>query len=149
MSAIEIRKARAADREAIETLLTNSWLDHWAPHVTAKSVASFDAEKPVATYLDAYLDALDVLTSDGAIAGVAHVDGDMLLALHVETGRIGSGFGKALLAHAQSQGANRLEVRAFNAQARRFYVSQGWRETKRYLASEMGTPTVTLEMVRS
>ncbi|MFN3765827.1 MAG: GNAT family N-acetyltransferase [Aliihoeflea sp.] len=149
MSRIEIRPARPHDRDAIEALLRASWLDHWAPYVSERSVARFHDENPVAAYLDAHLGSLDVLTVDDRVAGIAHVKGDMLHALHVATERIGSGLGARLLAHAEAKGARRLEVRAFNTRAHGFYLAQGWSESRRYLASEMGSHAVTLEMVRA
>ena len=148
MTQIEIRKAAPKDRAAVETLLDASWRTHWSAHVSAKSVAFFDEQKPLAGYLDGYLQQLDILTADEEIVTVAHIEGDMLHGLHVMPRFIGQGFGARMLAHCQARGACRLEVRAFNEPAIAFYEAHGWRKQRHYLGDEMGTLLPTVEMVR-
>ena len=145
---IQIRKAQAQDRGEIGALLRQSWLENWAPHVKPESLERFHAEDPVGQYLDGYLLAMFVAISAGHVVGMAHVDGDMLHAVHVARVAQGRGVGSELLAHAEAIGARRLEVRLFNSRAHRFYLKRGWRESRRYMASEMGTLTETIELVR-
>ena len=140
MSDIVIRRARESDRAAVEALLETSWLTHWAPHVAPHSIARFEAEQPVTGYVETYIDQFMLAERDGVVAGMYHRDGDVLHAIHVHVVFIGSGVGRALMAHAEGQGARRLDVRAFNVLAREFYERRGWRAVAEVAASEMGTP---------
>lgn len=145
---IEIRKAQAQDRSELGTLLRQLWLENWAPHVKPESVEQFYAEDAVGQYLDGYLPDMVVAILDGHVVGMAHVGGDMLHAVHVARAAQGKGIGSELLAHAEKIGARRLEVRLFNSRAHRFYLNRGWRQSRRYMATEMGTPSETIELLR-
>ena len=82
------------------------------------------------------------------IVGMYHLEGDYLHVIHVAAEQIGSGVGRVMMAAAEVDGARRLEVRSFNARARRFYVARGWQEVRRADATEMGTPVITIDMAR-
>lgn len=146
MSTVSIRMARSADRAALEMLLDTSWRTHWGPYVEPHSVERFDRERPVIGYVETYIDALTVAERDGVIAGMYHLAGDMLHAIHAHPIFIGTGVGRALMAHAEEGGARRLDVRAFNTRAREFYERRGWRAVAEMEASEMGTPVRTILM---
>lgn len=146
MSDIEIRPARPGDSEAIKSLLDRSWRAHWAPHLDVGALARYDVAKPVNSYVDLYLGAFKVAERGGVVVGMYHLEGAMLHAIHVDTWAIGTGVGGVLMDAAEAEGARRLEVRAFNARARDFYLRRGWVETDDYADSEMGTPVRTLLM---
>lgn len=148
MAEISIRKAHEGDRAAVEALLDTSWRTHWAPHVEPQSVQRFDRERPVIGYVETYIAQLVVAERDGVIAGMYHLEGEMLHAIHAHVLFIGSGVGAALMDHAENAGARRLEVRAFNSRARAFYEKRGWRAIAEIADSEMGTPVRTIVMER-
>lgn len=144
---MRIRNAEPRDRASLHDLLTCSWLETWAPHVSAASVKRFGNEDPVAGYLSSYLSSMTVAEDDGRILGMIHLVGDRIAAVHVLPDTQGRGVGSRLMEHAEEQGGRTLEVRAFNAQAIRFYESRGWCAVRRYEDDEFGTPLETIEMV--
>ncbi len=145
---IEITRAKPEDRAALEALLKRSWLQNWAPHLPPEARERFLAEDPVAEYLDGYLEGIMVARADGAIAGMMHIVDDFLASIHVAAAHHGKGIGSTLMDEAEKLGAKRLEVRAFNERAIRFYCRRGWTEHTRYLDTEMGVSVETLEMRR-
>ena len=148
MSDIVVRPARPGDSESIKSLLDRSWRAHWAPHLDAGAWARYEAAKPTVGYVDLYLDAFKVAERGGVVVGMYHLDGTVLIAIHVDSWAIGTGVGGMLMSAAEAEGAARLEVRAFNARARDFYQRRGWVEVDDYADSEMGTPVRTILMER-
>lgn len=148
MSDVVIRSAREDDRAALEALLETSWRTHWAPHVEEHSIERFEREQPVTFYVETYIDQFVLAERHGVVAGMYHREGDMLHALHVHVLFIGTGVGHALMSHAEARGARRLEVRAFNVQARAFCERRGWHAVAEMAATEMGTPVRTILMER-
>lgn len=148
MSDLVIRRARQDDRAPVEALLETSWLTHWGPHVDAGSVERFKREQPVVDYVEAYIEQFMLAEQTGVIAGMYHLEADKLHAIHVHVLFIGSGVGRALMDHAEQHGARRLDVRAFNSRARRFYERRGWRAVAEMADSEMGTMVRTILMER-
>lgn len=146
---ITIRPAVAADRDALKTLLDLSWRTHWGPHVTAASRSRFDAELPGHGYVDACWESLMVAERDGAVLGMYHLQDGFLHAIHVSPEAIGSGVGRALMQHAETHGAQKLEVRVFNTNALAFYRHRGWQTLEEIDAEEMGTPTRSLILGRT
>lgn len=146
MSDIIIRRAEAIDVVPLGNLLETSWFTHWGPHVSAESRARFVREHPARGYAEACWPDLMVAEQDGAVVGMYHRDGEFLHSIHVAVDHIGSGVGRALMDHAEGQGARRLEVRAFNERARHFYERRGWQAIGQKHDSEMGTPVVTVQM---
>lgn len=143
-----VRPARAEDKTALQLLLDLSWRTHWAPHVEPASLLRYDRERPAFGYVEAYLDQFMVAERGGAVVGMYHLEGDYLHAIHAAVEAIGSGVGMALMAHAEAQGARKLEVRAFNSRARVFYEKRGWHGVAEYEGTEMGTPVRTILMER-
>ena len=148
MSQISIRPARAGDADAIKHLLDRSWRSHWAPHLGPAATVQYDAVQPVAHYVDNYGSQLTVAERGGVVVGMYHLEGPMLHAMHVDSWAIGTGIGRAMMEAAELAGARRLEVRAFNLRARRFYAGRGWIEVDEHEGSEMGMPVRTIVMER-
>lgn len=148
MEPIIIRKALAADRADLKVLLDRSWHQHWAPHVLPTSVERFVRERPADGYVDAAWSAFVVAERREEVVGMYHLEDGSLHAIHVTPEVIGSGVGKALMQHAETAGAVRLEVRIFNGKALQFYLYRGWRQTGEVEAFEMGTPTPSIIMAR-
>lgn len=142
-----IRPAKASDRGALHVLFTDSWLTFWAPHLPREAEARFRAEDPVARFLDASLDRIKVAELGPDIVGAIFVEDDCLEDLHVARSFHRRGIGLRLLRHAEALGARRLEVRAFNERAIRFYEQAGWTMRRTYPTTELGFPVQSHEFV--
>ena len=142
-----IRGAVPDDHEVLHDLLFASWMTTWAPACPSEAVAEFREQGPVAGYLTACLEQIDVGVSDGRAVAAMHLRGDHLAALHVAPGLKGRGLGSAMMDEAEARGARRLEVRAFNEPAIRFYEARGWRRERTYMATEVAIPMQTHEYV--
>lgn len=142
---VEIRRATASDRAALHDLLYRSWMTTWAPECPDEAVAGFQRTDPVGGYLAACLDQIDIGVRDGRIVAAMHLDGADLAALHVDPDLKGQSIGRAMMDEAERRGAARLEVRAFNDPAIRFYEARGWRRARTYMGSEGNVPMLTHE----
>jgi ribosomal protein S18 acetylase RimI-like enzyme len=145
---LAIRKATPADRPALQDLLVRSWMTTWAPACPPEAVERFRKEDPVGRYLDACLERIDLGLVDERIAAAMQLEEEHLAALHVAPDLKGCGIGSAMMAEAERRGARRLEVRAFNAPAIRFYERRGWQRAATYEGTEMGVPMPTHEYRR-
>ena len=144
-----VRKALPEDREALHDLLFASWMTTWAPACPDEAVAAFCEGDPVSAYLNECLEQIDVGVADGRIVAAMHLDEEHLAALHVAPELKSRGFGSAMMDKAEARGARRLEVRAFNERAIRFYENRGWRRERSYVATEMGAPMETHEYAKA
>jgi ribosomal protein S18 acetylase RimI-like enzyme len=144
-----IRNAASKDYAALHNLLTQSWLQNWAPHVSEASVERFRSEDPVAAYLSGYLPAMTVAADAGSVRGMLHLVDGMVAAIHVAADAQKRGVGSMLMDYAEANGANILDVRAFNKRAIAFYQKRGWCEARHYEGNEFGTSLPTVEMRRS
>jgi putative acetyltransferase len=142
--AVTIRTATPADRAALYRIFVDSGLTFWAPHLPAEARARFDERDPVAGFLDATIDRLEVAEIDGVVVGAILVEDDRLEDLHVALDQRGHGIGALLLNRAVARGARPLEVRAFNAQAIAFYDHIGWQRSGVIDTTEMGVPVRSL-----
>ncbi len=84
----------------------------------------------------------------GRIVGFAGLDGDMLEMLFVHARARGTGIGKALLLHALSQGATRLDVNEQNPSSLEFYRHMGFEVVGRSPLDGQGRPFPLLHMRR-
>ena len=148
MSDITLRPGRPEDAEPLAALLDASWCTHWAPNVLPQSIEQFDRERPAHDYAHGLVQEFIVAERGGAIVGMYHLEETYLHAIHVAPEAIGSGIGGALMKHAEAHGAKKLEVRSFNRNAIAFYLSRGWEKLEEVSGSEMGTPTMTIIMIR-
>ncbi|MDG4650375.1 GNAT family N-acetyltransferase [Roseibacterium sp. SDUM158017] len=142
-----IRPATTSDRGALHALFTDSWLTFWAPHLPPEAEVRFRAEDPVARFLDASLDRIEVAELGPDVVGAIRVEDDCLEDLHVAREFQGRGIGLRLLRQAEALGSRHLEVRAFNERAIRFYERAGWMRRRTYPTTEMGFPTLSHEYV--
>lgn len=148
MSDIVIRWARQGDADDVRSLLDRSWRTHWAPHLQFGALARYDAARPVDGYVAAYLERFRVAERGGVVVGMYHLEDGHLHAIHVDTWAIGTGVGSTLMEAAEAEGAQKLEVRAFNVRARDFYRARGWAEMDEYEDLEMGESVRTIAMER-
>jgi GNAT superfamily N-acetyltransferase len=144
---MRIRNTEPHDSASLHELLTDSWLENWAPHVSVASVERFRSEDPVAGYLLGYLSPMTVAEEGGRILGEMHLVGDRIAAVHVHADAQGRCVGARLMEHAEANGGRMLKVRAFNARAIRFYEKRGWRAVRRYKDDKFGTKLETIEMI--
>ena len=144
-----IRKARLEDRCPLHDLLFASWMTTWAPACPSDAVAEFRQKDPVAAYLDQCLEQIDVGILNERIVAAMHLQDDYLAALHVAPELKGRGLGSVMMNEAEARGARRLEVRAFNEAAIRFYEGRGWRRERTFVGTEMGVPMETHEYTRA
>lgn len=145
---IEIRRATSSDRSHLHDLFQRSWMTTWAPECPEEVVAEFRESDLVGQYLNACLEQIDIGMAEGRLVAAMHLDGDHLAALHVDPELKGQGIGSAMMDLAELRGAARLEVRAFNDAAIRFYEKRGWRRTRTYTSLEMSVPMTTHEYQR-
>jgi ribosomal protein S18 acetylase RimI-like enzyme len=87
------------------------------------------------------------------LIGMFHVEGNCLNAIHLDPKHKRQGIGSRLMDEVERRISAqhpeaRLEVRAFNTGAIKFYQQRGWSERRRYQAKECGEPVETLEMVK-
>ncbi len=142
-----LRLAGPADRAALHRLFFASWIAFWAPHLPPAAEVRFRTEDPVTRLLDSSLGKIEVAECDGRIAGAILVEDARLGDLHVARRFQRRGIGRLLLRRAEELGARRLEVRAFNARAIRFYERAGWVRKRTYLTTEIGFPVESHEYV--
>ena len=100
------------------------------------------------SYLDACLERIDVGLLNDRVVAAMHIEADHLAALHVAPDQKERGIGSAMMDQAEARGARRLEVRAFNVSAIRFYEARGWERSRSYSGIEMGVPMETHEYMR-
>ncbi|MEM1431779.1 MAG: GNAT family N-acetyltransferase [Pseudomonadota bacterium] len=139
-----IRAARPDDAAACAAIL-NAWIDvrPWMPRVhTPQEVVDF--------YQDFVFVRRTVFVTGEPLAGFIAIDaeGAVVTALYVATP--GQGLGKALLDHAK-KGRGALELWTFvaNADARRFYAREGFRQIRQTPGdNEEGLPDVLLRWER-
>jgi ribosomal protein S18 acetylase RimI-like enzyme len=150
---MEIRSPVEADVPALITLLRRSWLTTWAPELPFVAVQRFAAEDPARRYAESMWREFIVAEERGAIVGMFHLEGNCLNAIHLDPRRKRQGMGSRLMDEIERRlSANhpeaRLEVRSFNTGAIQFYEQRGWKERRRYQASECGEIVETLEMTK-
>lgn len=145
---VSIRPAKPTDEAVLIDLLERSWRTTWAPNLPRSAGDRFDRDRPVVRYVTAFLSAFEVAVIDGLVVGLLHRDRDHVVSLEVDLWFQGQGIGSALMDHAERHGARRLEVRAFNTKAIRFYERRGWQPVSRFLDTELGAPVETIAYER-
>ncbi|HEX2592917.1 MAG TPA: GNAT family N-acetyltransferase [Rhizomicrobium sp.] len=148
-----IRPALEADIPALQTLLRNSWLTNWAPHLPFVAVQRFAAQDDAGNYAKDKWQEFIVADDGGTLLGMFHVEGEHLHAIHLDWRSKRRGIGTALMDEVERTIAQHhpravLEVRAFNTGAIAFYEQRGWQKTRNYLDPEMGEPVDTFEMIK-
>ncbi len=135
---LEIRPALSADAQAVEDILTDTYLGTWKPQLTAAAAAAFERQGKIRSYVEARLQAFRVACVDGVPAAMVDWENNFIWALHVGRTWQRMGLGGALLAHAEGDIARaghreaRLETDTFNVQSRAFYRRHGYAEIDFY-----------------
>lgn len=142
---IQLRAARAQDRDALIRLLHRSWRHAFAPHLPESSSQRYFAAAIAENYVAEAWPQLVVAARDGDVVGLAHADDDLIASLHVEPDAWGRGIGRQLLREAERQIAARgrrvarLQVEAFNQRAIDLYRRAGYFEIARRPDDELGS----------
>lgn len=133
MTALCIRRAKAADTQDIAAVVRESWLaanQNILPDDTADALAQ---SADIGGFVAGEWQGIWVAEADGNIAGVAGVNpAGVIWALYVRPGYQGSGIGSALYDAAintlkrAGQRKALLEVLAANENAVAFYRARGW-----------------------
>ena len=134
-----IRPARDDDAPALIALLHATFLDTWAPEMSAESLARWRArEDGPESYVREKSADFVVVEIDGALAGMIHWHEGFVHALHVDARFRRHGIGAALMAEAEAAtraagiARLRLETDTFNAPSQALYRALGFVEIDRY-----------------
>lgn len=151
-----IRAATEADAEGINRCHVGGWKVHYRGLLPDAFLDAIDPQERLAARREALArprhDSVRnwVLVQEGEIAGWAATgearDADLgpetheLMAIYLDPGRVGEGFGRALMEHCVADGVARgygemtMWVLSDNARARRFYAAAGFVPDERALA---------------
>ena len=150
---MNLRQAREADIQALQSILRRSWLVTWAPELAFETVQRFAATDPAGSYVHDKWRQFVVAEECGKILGMFHIEADHLHAIHLDPKHKRRKIGSLLMDEVERRiGMNhssaRLEVRAFNEGAIAFYLKRGWVQRRAYPDTECGEPVETLELVK-
>ena len=143
-----LRRSQASDAPALIALLQSTFMDTWAPQLPQDAVSRFWVENRAVNYVGEKGAVFFVAEIGGTVAGMVHVDGDFVHALHVLKAQRGHGIGRALMGLAEKTVAEngftriRLETDTFNVPSQALYASLGYREIDRYPDAE-NDPSIT------
>jgi ribosomal protein S18 acetylase RimI-like enzyme len=149
-----IRRARAADAEALRTILHDTFESTWRPQITPAAAQAFLDEDRPAAYVAARGLAFWVAERAGEVVGLVDWQADFVNALHVRSAHARTGVGAELMDRAEAAiaadgfAAARLETDTFNARSQAFYAARGYREAGRYPDEEWGSGLTTLLLVK-
>ena len=151
-----IRPARPDDAPALIALLHATFLDTWAPQMSAESLARWrEHDDGPERYVRDKSSDFVVAEVDGALAGMIHWHEGFVHALHVDTRFRRRGIGAALMAEAEAAARAagiarlRLETDTFNQPSQALYRAFGFVEIERYPDTQYDPriTTVLLEKV--
>ena len=133
----KIRPASPSDAQAVEAILTDTYLGTWKLQLTP-AAAAFEQQGKTRSYVEARLQEFHVACVNGVPAAMVDWENNFIWALHVGRAWQRMGLGGALLAHAEAAMARaghreaRLETDTFNLQSRAFYQRHGYAEIDFY-----------------
>jgi ribosomal protein S18 acetylase RimI-like enzyme len=148
--ACTIRPACAGDDAALTALLHATFMETWAPEMSAEALARWQLREGPAAYVREKRADFVVAETDGALSGMIHWHEGFVHALHVDAGHRRQGIAAALMATAErDMRANghremRLETDTFNTGSRALYATLGFREVERYPDQQYDPRIVTL-----
>lgn len=146
-----IRPAHSDDAPALIALLRATFLDTWAPQMSAEALQRWQArdDGPEA-YVHEKGASFVVAEIGGALAGMIHCHDGFVHALHVDADYRRRGVGAALMADAEcaARGAGlthlRLETDTFNRPSQALYRVLGFVEIDRYPDTNYDPRIVTI-----
>ncbi|BCW86940.1 hypothetical protein sos41_00660 [Alphaproteobacteria bacterium SO-S41] len=146
-----IRPACADDAPALIALLHATFLDTWAPQMSAESLARWHErdDGPENYVCDKGADFV-VAEVDGTLAGMIHWHEGFVHALHVDARFRRRGIGAALMAEAEAAtraagiARLRLETDTFNGPSQALYRALGFVEIDRYPDAQYDPRIVTV-----
>ncbi|MBP6562139.1 MAG: GNAT family N-acetyltransferase [Neisseriaceae bacterium] len=143
MSAISIRAAQAAERDALVALW---WASARATHDFVRA-ADWDAYRPMVAEALISAEAYVALGVDQALLGFMALDLNMVDMLFVAPTALRMGVGRQLLAFAQDlKGPLKVDVNEQNQQGVAFYLAQGFVPVGRSEADGTGRPYPIMHM---
>lgn len=146
----QIRPYRDADREAVISLLEETFATTWKPQLTNEAREAFRAKGGSAAFVDREGADFVLAEIDGTVVGMALRRGNFIDALHVRPARQRQGVGQTLLDHLEAEMLReghetaRLETDTFNEQSRAFYRRAGYVEAGRYPDTEWNSGLTTV-----
>lgn len=150
-----IRAATMTDLAPLITLLRRSWLVKFAPEpeLPFEVVQAFAMQDPAHRCAETMWTNFIVADADGRVAGMCHVAGNLIAAIHVDPAPKRRGIGARLMDAAEARifkdfERARLEVLAFNQGAQAFYRERGWRDHRRLTLVECGVSVEGIEMIK-
>lgn len=155
LAKVLVRRARAADAEALKAILYDTFESTWRPNITPAAALAFVSEARPAAYVAERGLQFRVAERDGEVVGLADWEDDFLNALHVRSDHARTGVGALLLDLAEAEiagsgfAAIRLETDTFNTASRAFYAARGYQEADRYPDQEWNSGLTTLLLVKA
>ena len=150
LSDIKVRRACDEDVPALKSILNETFVSTWLPHITPAAATSYRAGDRPAAYVRERGQLFWVAWQGKQVLGFVDYDGNFVNALHVRPSHARSGIGNRLMDKAEVEirnagfGAARLETDTFNSQSQAFYVARGYREIERYPDEEWNSGLTTL-----
>ena len=151
---VQIRRAAAADADALKAILRDTFESTWLPQLTAEAAAAVRGEDRPSAYVGERGLRFWVAERGGEVVGLVDWQDDFVNALHVLASHSRSGVGGRLMDHAEAEIALegfaqvRLETDTFNLRSQAFYAKRGFVEAGRYPDTEWNSGLTTLLLVK-
>jgi len=145
-----IRPASPDDAAALTALLRATFMEVWAPQMSAEALARWKLREGPAAYVREKSAAFVVAETGGVLSGMIHWHEGFVHALHVDAGHRRQGIAAALIAEAERDmraadiSEMRLETDTFNLPSQALYAALGFREVERYPDQEYDPRIVTV-----
>ena len=151
---IRIRRAVAADADALKAILRDTFESTWRPNITADAALAFLAEDRPADFVAQH--GLDFWVAEvgGDVVGLCYWRDDFVESLHVRSSHARRGVGARLMDVAEAAMAGsgitaaRLETDTFNTASQAFYTGRGYLEAGRYPDEEWNSGLTTILLVK-
>jgi GNAT superfamily N-acetyltransferase len=153
--AIIVRRAVSADQRELVEILYGTFESTWRPSITPAAAQTYRENCRPERYVTKRGLDFRVAVCDGAVVGFVDWDRDFVNALHVRSGHVRTGVGRALMDKAEAEIADvgflavRLETDTFNLASQAFYRGRGYEEAGRYADLEWNSGLTTILFIKS
>lgn len=153
--AVRLRRAVRGDFAAMKAVLAETFETTWMPVITAEAAQLYRDNDIGGRFIEEDGHEMTVALIGDRIAGLLHLAGDFVDAIHVAPGYQGKGIGRALLLNAESEARTagheqiRLETDTFNTRAQAIYRGLGYQEIARYPDEEWKSGLTTILFVKA